>query len=135
MMVVIDINRIFASLLKDGTTRSILLHPLFDFIAPDQMAQEVESHLKSLTTLTGKTIDELRALLSLIFRFVRIFPGEFYRNNIEQYKEEIEDPADLPFFALCGAALAEGIWTHDRHLLKQKKVKTFTNIDMLSFVR
>ena len=46
----------------------------------------------------------------------------------------LEDKRDLPYLAVCLAVQSEGIWTHDTDFLKQKKVKVFTNKDMLKFV-
>ena len=41
MKIVIDSNRVFASLLKDGTARKILYTDYFEFIAPEFIKEEI----------------------------------------------------------------------------------------------
>ena len=51
---------------------------------------------------------------------------------MEECKNDISDPDDIPFLAACLASNAQGIWAHDPHFLEQHKTKVFTNIDLLN---
>ncbi len=44
MRIVIDTNRIIASLIKDGTSRKILFSEDIEFITPDFSLQEIEKY-------------------------------------------------------------------------------------------
>ena len=44
MKLVIDTNRIMAGLLRDSTSRKIILHDLFSFYAPDYIETELFKH-------------------------------------------------------------------------------------------
>lgn len=41
MKIIVDCNRIIASFIKAGTTRSLLLNSSFDFVAPDFIFDEL----------------------------------------------------------------------------------------------
>lgn len=43
----------------------------------------------------------------------------------------VDDPDDAAFIAAAIAVNADAIWTHDKHLLCQERIRTMTNIDVL----
>lgn len=131
MKVVIDSNRVLAAMLKDSTTRGILLDLFFEFVAPDFIISEVRKYEERVIKVADISKEEFEMILALIFESITILPRTEYREFIELLKDEIEDPKDLPYVAVCLASKAEGIWTHDPHFLEQHKVKVYTNIDML----
>jgi predicted nucleic acid-binding protein len=71
----------------------------------------------------------------LIFEVVTLIPKVEYEHIINEMKSEISDPKDIPYLACCIATNSEGVWSHDPHIKEQKKVKVFTNIDMLKSIR
>ena len=131
MRIVIDANRVIAALIKDSTTRQILLDLNFEFIAPDYILVEIYKNENRILNASGITKDEFEILLALIFEHITIIPEIEYRKFLETIKNEIKDTMDLQYFAVCFARNAYGIWTHDPDFMKQNKVKIFTNIDML----
>ena len=44
MKIVIDSNRVIAAMIKESTTRHILLNQFFEFIAPDYLISEVRKY-------------------------------------------------------------------------------------------
>lgn len=62
---------------------------------------------------------------------ITILPRPEYANSEKQLEGEIKDPDDIAYLAAAIATKSEGIWTHDPHFKEQKKVRVFTNIDML----
>lgn len=130
MKIVIDTNRIISALVKDSTTRSILFDRNFEFITSDYTLTEINEHKGELTAKTNLTGEELDVLLALIFEHIQIIPESDYKGSMKECSGII-DPDDKPLLAVAIASKAEGIWTHDSHFMNQKKVKVFTNIDML----
>jgi predicted nucleic acid-binding protein len=131
MRIVIDANRVLASLIRDGTTRAILLDPLFEFFAPDGLMTEIGKHADRVTKASGLRKEELEILLLLLSENITVVPREEYVEYVEKIRGSIGDPGDVPYVAVCLAVGAEGIWTHDPHFRKQDEVQVFTNIDML----
>ena len=131
MKVVIDSNRAIAALIKDSTTREILFNSIFEFVAPSHITIEINTYKNAIIQKIGIAENEFDILLSLIFQHIIIIPQKEYDKLITKLTDEIKDPKDVPYIAACIAAKAEGIWTHDPHFMNQKKVKVFTNIDMI----
>mgnify|MGYP001585862824 CR=1 FL=1 len=69
MKIVIDSNRVIASLLKDGTTREILYNRNFDFVAPEFIKMEMLKYKKDLISKASITKEEFDSLLSLLFSY------------------------------------------------------------------
>ena len=135
MKVVIDSNRVIAALIKDSTTRKILFDNNFEFIAPDSITMEVDKYRGLIIEKAGISEKEFDILLSIIFEQIAIIPQSEYIDFVENLKSDIKDPNDVSYIAVCISENAEGIWTHDPHFNEQKKVKVFTNIDLLKIDR
>ncbi len=135
MRVVIDSNRIFAALIKDHTTRSILFNKNFNFFAPSFIKSELYKYKKDLMKKTNMTDDEISLIFKDIFDKITIFSYKEYRDSIEYFKKKVNDQKDIPYLAVCKLINAEGIWTHDLHFREQSEIKIFTNIDLLDIIR
>jgi predicted nucleic acid-binding protein len=48
---------------------------------------------------------------------------------------EMIDPDDTPFLAVGIALSLDGIWTEDRHFLRQSELTVFTNRDLEKKIR
>lgn len=131
MKIVIDANRIIAALVKQSTTRDILFDEAFEFVTPDHSLSEIDEHREELQQKAKLTKEEFDVLLALLFERITILPKSAYADFTDECKEAIEDADDVPYLAACLASKSLGIWSHDPHVLKQKKASVFTNIDML----
>ena len=134
MKIVIDSNRVVAALLKDSTTRGLLLNASFEFIAPDFIKEEVEKYRGVFVKKAKISVEDFDLLLSMLFESIKLIPKEEYASSMYKLISEISDPKDIPYLACSIAMEAEGIWTHDLHLKEQTKVRIFTNIDLLNSI-
>ena len=135
MKIVIDSNRIIASLLKEGTAREILYYRNLEFIAPEFVKEEIQKHKGDLLKKVNISIENFDILLSLLFERITLIPQSEYADYLNKLKIEISDPKDIPYLACCLATKSEGIWSHDPHFIEQKKVRIFTNKDLLDLYR
>ncbi len=133
MKFVIDSNRVIAALVKESTTRKILMNNAFEFLAPEFIMTEIEKYKKMIIQKASISEDEFDILLSLVFERIKIISKEEYEGFAEKLKNEINDFKDIAYVAVCLAQKSDGIWTHDTDFLGQKKCKVYTNIDMLKF--
>jgi len=70
MKIVIDSNRVVASLLKDSTTKEILFilfNRSFDFFAPEFIKEEILKYKIKFIKKSEITTNEFEILLSLLF--------------------------------------------------------------------
>ena len=130
MRIVIDTNRIIASLIMDGTSRKILFNNKFEFISPSYTLTEILKYEKEIMNKARVTPEEFKVLISLIFEKIKIIPKSSYERFIEEANSLIKDTKDASFIALCLALNADGIWSDDPHFFSQSRIKIFTTRDM-----
>ncbi|MEK6927032.1 MAG: PIN domain-containing protein [Nanoarchaeota archaeon] len=135
MKIVIDCNRVIASLIKDSTTREILFSNLFEFYSPDFLREELFKYKEEITEKAKLNENSFEILINLFFEHIKIIPEQEYSNFLETFNNSNLDPKDIPYLAVALFTNSKGIWTHDSHFLNQNKVKILTNIDMLNIIR
>jgi predicted nucleic acid-binding protein len=127
MRLVIDTNRVMAGLLKDSTSRRIILHRSFSFFAPDYIETELFKHRLYLMKKAKVTTEDF----DLILVPFEDFESE-YQHAIEVMKAVDEN--DAPFLAV-GIALGIGhIWTEDRHFQKQDLIRVCSTHDLIGMI-
>ncbi len=123
MRIIIDSNRVLAAMIKESTTREILLDLFFEFIAPDFILTEIRKHEQRVLKAAKITRDEFEIILTLILERITIIPEAEYSPFMGSLTNVIEDPKDIPYLAVSIASKAYGIWTHDFDFAKQHIVK------------
>ncbi len=131
MKIIIDSNRVIASLIKDSTTRKIIFDGFFEFFAPEHIKNEIAEHREEIIKKIGINSNEFDILVSMIFENITIIPQTEYSQFIYSLKNEIKDLDDVPYLAVYKVVNAEGLWTHDIHFKEQKKFRIMTNSDLL----
>ncbi|MBS3078953.1 PIN domain-containing protein [Candidatus Pacearchaeota archaeon] len=124
MKLVIDTNRIIASLIKDGHSRKILFSNLFEFYTPDYTLMEIYNH-----------IEEIEILMSMIFDNIIIVPEHQYSSYLDKAKRFISDFDDVSFIAVALFIGADGIWSDDSHFMTNPEIKVFRTKDMMDRVK
>jgi len=76
-------------------------------------------------------------LLGVLSASVQVVPAE---EILKKHKEAEKimgkiDKDDVPFVALALSFPNDGIWSEDKHFLKQKKVRVWQTQDLLKFVK
>lgn len=134
MKLVIDTNRIMAGLLKDSTSRRIILHDQFSFYAPDYIETEIYKHRTYLIKKSRMPEPDFDSILRLLIDRVTLVPFEEFEHEYSRAMQIMEtiDENDSPFLAVGLALGINGIWTEDRHFLMQDLMQVFTTRDLIS---
>jgi predicted nucleic acid-binding protein len=76
-------------------------------------------------------------LLGILLASVQVVPAESILEWIGEAEKIMGkiDMDDVPFVALALSFLNDGIWTEDRHFLKQRRVKVWLTRDLLKLIR
>ena len=128
MELVIDSNILFAALIKNSATSGILFkHTLY---APEFIFEEFNKYKEYLKDKTKREEDEFEKFFDLFERNVILVPKE----EIELFMIEAEkispDKKDVLYFALA-LKLKCGIWSNDKKLKTQNKVKVYSTEELL----
>jgi predicted nucleic acid-binding protein len=134
MRIVLDTNRIIASLIRKGKSREILLNEKFEFVTPSYALSEIDKYKDEIVRKANINENEFRLLLDFIFDNVKIKFKEMYVDRVAEALQMISDKDDAPFLALALAVEADGIWSDDKHFLEQDKVKIFSTKKMVKML-
>ncbi|HLD18946.1 MAG TPA: PIN domain-containing protein [Candidatus Nanoarchaeia archaeon] len=131
MKLVVDANIIFAALIRDSHTRRMLLAPDNELYAPEYMILEVKEHFETLKEKTGLTEEELDALVDGIAKMadIKIINPQEFKDKLQGADSISPDPDDIQYFALA-LKLNCPIWSNDKKLKEQKKVKIISTEEL-----
>lgn len=136
MRIIVDSNRIISALIKDGISRKILSSENIEFFTVEHVMKEISKYKKVILEKSFMSEEEVDTLFSLVMENVNIIPGEDIKAKMKQALEIMKDidTKDAPFIAAALAIPNDGIWSHDRHFEKQKKVKVWIAKDLMKYI-
>ena len=131
MNLVIDTNRIMASLIIDSTARKILMSPFFNFFTPEFTFNELEKYEGVIRSKGGFSHDDYKTILAILLDSITIVPQAEYRHKISKAQTLIEDSDDVAFIAVTLAKNFHGIWTDDAHFHSTEYYLIFRTKDLV----
>jgi len=136
MKLVIDTNRIMAGLLRDSTSRKIILHDSFSFYAPEYIETELFKHRSYLMKKAKIPEPDFEILMNILLERVTLVPFEDFGQEYDHAMRIMEtvDENDSPFLAVGLALGINGIWTEDRHFLRQYLLKVYSTSDLVEHI-
>ena len=137
MRIVIDSNILFSALIKDSITRKIILEYNGYFLFPSFIFEEMEEHKKELLDKSGLKIGEFNNLLELILKKVEIVPNEILKKYKQKALEIVKniDVTDALFVACALAYSNSLIWTEDKRLKEQDKIKICNTKEIINLLK
>jgi predicted nucleic acid-binding protein len=123
-----------AGLLKESTSRKIILNNHFLFYAPDYIETELFKNREYLMKKAKMTESDFDTLLHILLEQITLVPFDAFEQDYPRAIRIMEsiDEDDAPFLAVGLALRLNGIWTEDRHFLRQDLIKVFHTSDLLS---
>lgn len=133
MKLVVDTNIIFKALIKMSRARAILLNPNHQFYLPEYALEEVERHLSLIRDKSGLSEEEVKLALSILLTNIQVVPAEDILGKWDEAERIIGkiDTGDIPFIALALIIKCDGIWSDDKDLKRQEKVKVWSTSEMI----
>ena len=134
MNLVIDANVLFASLIKEGKTIELLLNPFFNLYAPDFLFEEFVKYKKDILLKTHRKEENFLEILERLKELVKIISGEDYKEKVKTAEEISPDINDSNYFALA-LKLDCAIWSNDKKLKEQNKVKIYSTEELVFLLK
>lgn len=127
MKIIIDVNVLFSALIRDSTTRTILVKSGFDFYFPEPSLHKIRKYKEYILEKTGLAEEEYTQLLGLLFRYIKLIPIEQIEKNWEPAKHIMGhiDEEDVTFIATALGTSDSIIWSDDTDFDKQQKIVVF----------
>ena len=134
MDLVVDANILFASLIKKDMTSDILFDNNINLYAPEFIFSEFEKYKDYIKNKTERTDEEFNELMDLFERKVSLVPLEEIKPYLEEAEKLSLDPKDISYIALA-LKLNIPIWSNDKGLKKQNKIKIYSTTDLIHFFK
>jgi predicted nucleic acid-binding protein len=126
---VLDTNVILKALIKDSFVRGIILASSHEFFVPEHLIEETRRHLDLVARKSGLSKREIDSVLeTTLLARVKVVAADKILSRWEEASSAMEkiDRDDVVFVAAAMGENCDGIWSGDRHLRRQKKVRVWT---------
>ena len=132
MILVADANILFSAILKNGATRELLLFSGHEFYVPEYSISEFIEHLNELSLRLKLNEGELKELMERLIDAsgIKIVPFEDFRQCTPEAEAISPDKDDVPYFALA-LHLGCALWSNDKALKRQNKIKVISTAELL----
>ena len=136
MRIIVNTSILISALLKESTTRKILLSSDIEFYLPEYSLEEIKRHIKMLCEKSGLSTDELEMLLAIISSKISIVSASKIVEHLDEADRIIGDidKKDIPFIALALSIPNDGIWTNDKHFEKQSVIRVWKTDELLNLL-
>ncbi len=136
MNIILDSNILFSALIKNSTTRRIILNYDGFFLFPSYIFVEMEHHIDELFKKSGLSQRGFDDLLHLILKKVLIVPHSTlapYTKDALAIAQNI-DINDALFIACALAHHDSVIWSEDKKLKTQSRVRIFNTKEIMIYL-
>lgn len=133
LKLILDTNIILKALIKNSKVRAILLSPNYQLYVPAYAVEEVKKHVPLLIEKTGLSEEKIKLALGILLTNIQVVPPENISTKWNE-AEEIMGPidrGDVPFIAAALSIAWDGIWSDDRDLKRQKRVKVWSTREIM----
>ena len=140
MLLVVDANVLFSSLITKGKTAELIVSPKLKLVAPEYLLVELEDNKELLARKTRLSEEEFDAFLGVIMRRIRFEKEEYFSEFLEEAKE-ISPAEDFPYVALAlklkSLGLEVKIWSNDKELKKalEGRIEVLSTKEILERLR
>ena len=137
MRLIVNTNRIIASLIRDSTSRSILKSPKLKFATIYFGEKEILKYKKEIMDKAKISEQQFDKIKEIALKNVETISDLAIQDKMPQAKEIMDkiDEKDTPFIAAALSIKNEGIWSDDRHFKKQDKIKVWNTRDLMDYIK
>jgi|SRR3989338_3558437 len=133
MKIIVDVNALISALLKDSTSRSLIVNSGQDFCFPEPSLHEIRKYKEYILEKSGFSELEFLIVFHAILHFIRIIPTEEISLHWDEAQKIMEhiDPEDVTIVATALSQENSVIWSNDAHFEQQNKVFVLRTEDMV----
>jgi len=131
-LLIVDASVIIAALLRDSTTRKVLLNSDLRLVAPGMVEDEISRHIEELSARNSLPVETNRRALGMLLRHIRLLDLDDYGGFLPDALRLIgeRDASDAPYLAAALAVKADGIWSHDADFTVQDRFRVWTTAQL-----
>ena len=133
IVIVLDSNIFISALIKDSITRKLIINCKELIVIPEFLLEEIRNYEEEIILKSKLDKEEYKKLLNILLKYVLVLPDEIILPYREQAVEIIKD-IDINDVLFIATALAFGdatIWSNDKKLKKQNKIKVISTQEIM----
>ncbi len=130
MLLVVDMNILFSFFKKYSPTRKLLINPNLELYSPEYALDELNKHFEEIMLKSKIDIGVFELYKKILSWFVKVIPISEYKDFKNEAELITPDEDDTQYFALA-LKLNCPIWSNDKRLKKQSRIKVFNTEDLL----
>jgi len=133
MRFVLDTNILLSALIRDSTTRKIIVKSGWNFYYPEMSFHEVRKYKDLVLKKSGMNENEYNKLVGLLLSHINIIPDEKIFDKLDRAKEIMAeiDPDDVVFIATQLGVTNSVVWSDDSDFDKQEDIKVLKTADVV----
>lgn len=132
-MLIVDANILFSALIKNSITAKLLFEDGLNLFTPDFIIEEFVKYEYILLNKTSRTKEEFIQIMHMLKDIITVVPKEEYSGLMAEAEAISPDKKDILYFALA-LKLRCGIWSNDKRLMNQEKVKVYPTSEVIKRV-
>jgi len=136
MILIVDANIIISALIREIKTREIITQFPSKLLSPDTLVSSVKKYSNLIIKKSRLQKREFEVLFESLMANITVVEENIYSDNIVKADSLIGkvDIENVPYPALALSVPNDGIWSDDKHLKQQKKVRVFTTEEIVKFI-
>ena len=135
MELVVDANILMSALIATaGKTYDLIFNDIIRLFSVDKLLVELEKHKAEILAKSGLSEYDFDVFLSLISAEIEFIPYSELEKFVPEAEKITPDPHDTEYFALA-LKLKCAIWSNDRKLKAQDKVKVYSTEDLMESLK
>ena len=121
---VVDANRVYSAILKDGETRRAMMNTGAALFAPRFLRIEIEKHKPDIVRRSRVPVEDVEEALAILHRRIAWVSNDELAPHLVTADAALGavDGKDVPYLACALAVNADAIWSHDLDFEKQTLV-------------
>ncbi|MFH1916297.1 MAG: PIN domain-containing protein [Nanoarchaeota archaeon] len=133
MKFVIDSNILISALIRDSTTRRIIMTSNEEFYYPEISFHEIRKYKELILKKSGMDENEYASVLQLLVKHITLVPEEQFIGKLAEANKTLGqiDPDDIVFLATALSINDAKIWSNDPHLHRQDKIKALRTEELM----
>lgn len=134
MEFVIDANIFMSALIAtEGKTFDLIFNDRIKLFSVEKLLVELEEHKEEILTKSGLSEYDFEVFLSLVSSEIEFVSYSEFEKFIPEAEKITPDQDDTEYFALA-LKLKCGIWSNDKRLKEQNKVKVYSTSEVIKLI-
>jgi predicted nucleic acid-binding protein len=133
MKLVVNTNILFSFFNEKSKARELSILPELELYSPSFSLDEIEKNKLEILKRFSLSESQFSLIRNLLIAVIKFVPKEEYSKFFSEAKKISPDPDDVDFFALA-LKLNCPLWSEDKRLKKQSRIKVFSTSELVGFL-